>query len=102
MNWMIIIHDDDEEDLHEVYLSRSSSLRIDNRRWRDNGYVRAGRQEARPVYRPNLQASGAGPSREPRKKEAAPNEAVVGRRGKRALKHKLPVREMLQNTSGIC
>ncbi|XP_052209804.1 uncharacterized protein LOC127813088 isoform X2 [Diospyros lotus] len=78
--------DDDEEDLHEVYLNHSSSLRIGNRRWGDNGYVRAGRQEARPVYRPNAQASGAGPSREPRKKEAAPNEAVVGRRAKRALK----------------
>ncbi|EYU35944.1 hypothetical protein ABFS82_14G222000 [Erythranthe guttata] len=83
--------DDEEEDLDdEVYLGgSSSSLRIGNRRWGDNGYVRGGRQEARPVvYRPNLQdSSGAGPSREPnKKKESAVNEITVGRRAKRALK----------------
>uniref|UniRef100_A0A5B6ZBA2 RING-type domain-containing protein n=1 Tax=Davidia involucrata TaxID=16924 RepID=A0A5B6ZBA2_DAVIN len=77
--------EDEEEDLDEVYFSSSSSLRIGNRRWGDNGYVRAGRQEARPVYRPNMQDSGAGPSREPRKKEAAAKD-MVGRRAKRALK----------------
>ncbi|KDP43239.1 hypothetical protein JCGZ_22791 [Jatropha curcas] len=76
--------DEDEDDLDEVYLSRSSNLRIGNRRWGDNGYVRAGRQEARPVHRPNPQDSGAGPSREPKQKEAAKDR--TGRRAKRTLK----------------
>lgn len=80
---------EDDDDLDEVYLERSSSLRIGNRRWGDNGYVRAGRQEARPArpfYRPNVQDSGAGSSHEPRKKEAMKDTAAVGRRAKRALK----------------
>ncbi|OAY57978.1 uncharacterized protein LOC110609448 [Manihot esculenta] len=77
-------YEDDEDDLDEVYLSRSSNLRIGNRRWGDNGYVRAGRQEARPVYRPNSQDSGAGSSREPTKKEATKDR--TGRRAKRTLK----------------
>ena len=77
---------EEEEDLDEEYYSRSSSLRIGNRRWGDNGYVRAGRQEARPVHRPNTQDLGAGPSsREPKKKESVIKDAV-GRRAKRALK----------------
>ncbi|XP_057480909.1 uncharacterized protein LOC130767875 [Actinidia eriantha] len=76
----------EEEDLDEEYYSRSSSLRIGNRRWGDNGYVRAGRQEARPVHRPNTQDLSAGPSsREPKKKESVVKDAV-GRRAKRALK----------------
>lgn len=73
-------YEDDEEDLDEFYLSRSSTLRIGNRRWGDNGYVSAGRQQARPV-----QDSGPGPSRQPRKKET-PAKELVGRRAKRALK----------------
>ncbi|KAL0370313.1 UNVERIFIED_CONTAM: hypothetical protein Sangu_0349400 [Sesamum angustifolium] len=76
--------EDEDEDLEEVYLGSSSGIRIGNRRWGDNGYVRAGRQEARPVCRQNLQDSGAGPSRQPEKKEAAAKE--VGRRAKRTLK----------------
>ncbi|KAL0418455.1 UNVERIFIED_CONTAM: hypothetical protein Sradi_1259000 [Sesamum radiatum] len=76
--------EDEDEDLEEVYLGSSSGIRIGNRRWGDNGYVRAGRQEARPVCRRNLQDSGAGPSRQPEKKEAAAKE--VGRRAKRTLK----------------
>lgn len=78
--------DEEEEDLDDdVYLGSSKSLRIGNRRWGDNGYVRAGRQEARPVvFRPNLQdSSGAGPSRRAEKKES---KEAVGRRAKRALK----------------
>lgn len=78
-------YDDSEEDLNEFYLGSSSSLRIGNRRWGDNGYVSGGRQEARPVYHPNLQDSGAGPSRQHKKKETAEKE-MVGRRAKRALK----------------
>ncbi|KAM7497079.1 hypothetical protein LguiA_021493 [Lonicera macranthoides] len=78
-------YEDEEDDLDEVYLSRSTDLRIGNRRWGDNGYVRAGRQEARPV-RPHVHDSGgAGPSREARAKETVPKE-MVGRRAKRALK----------------
>ncbi|KAL8480181.1 hypothetical protein ACS0TY_026920 [Phlomoides rotata] len=76
--------DDEEEDLDDVYLGSSSSLRIGNRRWGDNGYVRGGRQEARPVYRPNIQDPGAGPSRRPEKETAV--KETVGRRAKRALK----------------
>ncbi|KAI9195197.1 hypothetical protein LWI28_012619 [Acer negundo] len=80
-------YEDEEDDLDEVYFQRSSSLHIGNRRWGDNGYVRAGRQEARPVYRPNSQNSqdmGASSSREPKKKEVA--NSTTGRRAKRALK----------------
>lgn len=73
-------YEDEEEDLDEFYLGNLSSLRIGNRRWGDNGYVRAGRQKARPI-----QDSGAGPSRQPRKKET-PAEELIGRRAKRALK----------------
>ncbi|CAH9115473.1 unnamed protein product [Cuscuta epithymum] len=59
-------YDNEEDDLNESYLGNSSSVRIGNRRWGDNGYVRAGRLEARP---------GPSPSRNP-----------IGRRAKRALK----------------
>lgn len=76
-------YEDEEEDLDDVYLGSSSSLRIGNRRWGDNGFVRAGRQEARPVYHPNPQDAGAGPSRRVEKKET---KEAVGRRAKRALK----------------
>ncbi|KAH6791657.1 RING/U-box superfamily protein [Perilla frutescens var. hirtella] len=78
-------YEDEEEDMDDdVYLGSSSSLRIGNRRWGDNGYVRAGRQEARPVYRPNPQDSGAaGPSHRTEKKDT---KETVGRRAKRALK----------------
>lgn len=81
-------YDDEEEDLDEFYFGRSSNVRIGNRRWGDNGYVRAGRQEARPTQRPSVQDSGAGPSRQPKKKgkEAADPQELVGRRAKRALK----------------
>ncbi|KAF5727599.1 RING/U-box superfamily protein isoform 1 [Tripterygium wilfordii] len=92
----------DDGDLDEVYFSSSSSLRIGNRRWGDNGYVRGGRQEARPVYRANMQEleagssrqhkkkgpiqeSDAGSSREPKKKGPI-EDMKTGRRAKRALK----------------
>ncbi|XP_052303035.1 uncharacterized protein LOC7463889 isoform X2 [Populus trichocarpa] len=76
--------EDDDDDLDEVYLSSSSNLRIGNRRWGDNGYVRAGHQEARPVYQADFKDSGACTSREPKKKEAAKDR--TGRRAKRTLK----------------
>ncbi|GJS04930.1 retrotransposon protein, putative, ty1-copia subclass [Tanacetum coccineum] len=81
-----------DEDLDEVYLGRSSNvnIRIGNRRWGNNGFVRAGKQEARPVHQqPQFQDSGAGSSsREPEKREAsvAKDTAAVGRRAKRNLK----------------
>ncbi|KAF5767821.1 putative transcription factor C2H2 family [Helianthus annuus] len=84
-------YDDEDEDLDEVYLGRSSNIniRIGNRRWGNNGFVRAGKQEARPVHhQSHSQDSGAGSSsREPKKKDAAAKDAAaVGRRAKRALK----------------
>lgn len=78
-------YDDEEDDLDEVYLGSSPSLRIGNRRWGDNGYVRAGRQEARPIVRPSVLDAGAGPSHQ-RKKKETPAKELVGRRAKRALK----------------
>ncbi|CAA2986723.1 uncharacterized protein LOC111369963 isoform X2 [Olea europaea var. sylvestris] len=77
-------YEDEEEDLDNVYYGSSSSLRIGNWRWGDNGYVRGGWQEARPMHRPNFQDTGAGPSRQPKKKETA--KEMVGRRAKRELK----------------
>ncbi|CAJ2664020.1 unnamed protein product [Trifolium pratense] len=76
--------DDDLDD--EVYYGGSASVRIGNRRWGDNGYVRAGRQEARPVHRPSFQDSGASSSRKPKKKEQEESKHMTGRRAKRALK----------------
>lgn len=82
----LYMYDDEDDDFAEDYIvSSSSRLRIGNRRWGDNGYVSAGRQEARPIYRPNPQELGAGSSRQPKKETAAPKE-LVGRRAKRALK----------------
>ncbi|KAG6679156.1 hypothetical protein I3842_14G116300 [Carya illinoinensis] len=77
--------DEEEDELDEAYFNGSSRLRIGNRRWGDNGFVRAGRQEARPVYRPSFQDSGPSTSsREPKKEDAA--KSTTGRRAKRALK----------------
>ncbi|KAL4326103.1 hypothetical protein GQ457_11G019130 [Hibiscus cannabinus] len=77
-------YEDEDEEEDEVYYTNSLSLRIGNRRWGDNGYVRSGRQEARPVTRSNFQDTGAGSSREPTRKEGAEN--TMGRRAKRTLK----------------
>uniref|UniRef100_A0A0E0N7R2 RING-type domain-containing protein n=2 Tax=Oryza rufipogon TaxID=4529 RepID=A0A0E0N7R2_ORYRU len=83
-----------EDDLDEeaYYMSRSPSIRIGNRRWGDNGYVRGGRKEARPVSRQSLNDTDAGPSRTPKKKDVSASgsgsvsKEVAGRRAKRALK----------------
>ncbi|MED6125495.1 hypothetical protein PIB30_069057 [Stylosanthes scabra] len=79
--------EEDDDDLDEVYYGSSSNLRIGNRRWGDNGYVRSGRLEARPVPRSNFHDSGgaSSSSRESKKKEAA-EKVMTGRRAKRALK----------------
>jgi len=50
----------------------------------DNGYVRGGRQEARPVHRSNFQDLGASSSREPKTKDA--EKGSTGRRVKRTQK----------------
>ncbi|KAG2394585.1 uncharacterized protein HKW66_Vig0180370 [Vigna angularis] len=76
--------EDLDDDMDGAYYGGSSSFRIGNRRWGDNGYVRAGRQEARPVNRANIQDSGASSSREPKKKEVG--KSSTGRRAKRAQK----------------
>ncbi|ONK63556.1 uncharacterized protein A4U43_C07F16480 [Asparagus officinalis] len=82
--------DDDDDDLDEAFYftnSSSSSIRIGNRRWGDNGYVRAGRKEARPANRQSFGGdSDAGPSRCLKKKEASSPKEATGRRAKRALK----------------
>lgn len=80
---------DEDDDLEEVYFNNTASLRIGNRRWGDNGYVRSGRQEARPIHRHDLQeSSSASSSREyPKKKELGSNSKDThGRRARRALK----------------
>lgn len=76
--------DDDDDDLEDVYYNRSTSVRIGNRRWGDNGYVRAGRIEARPITHERFEDTNVGSSRGPKKKEAA--KEATGRRAKRALK----------------
>ncbi|CAK8565348.1 unnamed protein product [Lathyrus sativus] len=70
----------------EAYYGASANVRLGNRRWGDNGFVRAGRQEARPVNRPSFNDSGASSSREPKKKEQECPKVMTGRRAKRALK----------------
>lgn len=43
-------YDDELDDLDEsYYVTSKSSIHIGNRRWGDNGYVKAGRKAARPV-----------------------------------------------------
>ncbi|KAL5994648.1 hypothetical protein ACLOJK_024701 [Asimina triloba] len=75
---------EDDDDLEENYFGGSSSIRIGNRRWGDNGYIRAGRKEAKPIVRERLQHPSAGTSRGSRHKETSID--VTGRRAKRALK----------------
>ncbi|KAL0910964.1 hypothetical protein M5K25_019063 [Dendrobium thyrsiflorum] len=81
--------DDDEYDAepNEAFLTRaSSSIRIGNRRWGDNGYVRAGRKEARPLSQRSSKDYEAGSSRQPKNKEVLSSTPPTGRRAKRALK----------------
>lgn len=82
----------EDDDFDDYYFK--SNVRIGNRRWGDNGYVRAGRREARPVGVRHLaaavaQADEAGSSSLcPGKatKEKAPPKEATGRRAKRAQK----------------
>lgn len=80
--------DDVNEDEDEYYYT--SNLRLGNRRWGDNGYVRAGRREARPVgvrqvHQMVCQNEIGSTSSRPNKGKQISTE-VIGRRAKRALK----------------
>ncbi|KAG2334226.1 hypothetical protein Bca52824_005406 [Brassica carinata] len=87
--------EEDEDDLEEFYL-HGSNLRLGNRRWGDNGFVRSGRQEARPAQAQHKhhrggQASGSesgssSSSREAKEKKEKSSGAATGRRAKRAMK----------------
>jgi len=84
----------EDDDFDDYYFK--SNVRIGNRRWGDNGYVRAGRREARPVGVRHLaaavaQADEAGsssfrPGKTTAKEKAPAQEATTGRRAKRAQK----------------
>lgn len=76
-------YEDENNDLDDDYYSFSPSLRIGNRRWGDNGFVRGGRQEAMPVQQSNIRNSGPSTSRGQNNEVS---KSVTGRRAKRALK----------------
>lgn len=107
-------HVEESEDYHEeddcfddYYLK--SNVRIGNRRWGDNGYVRAGRREARPVAVRHLAAavartgegsSSSSSSGQGKIKEKEPPKEATGRRAKRAQKREAADKmasEKLQN-----
>lgn len=77
-------YEDELDNLDDNYFDGKSSIRIGNRRWGDNGFVRAGRKEARPVNRQFPEDSNVGTSQGPKKKEASKD--LAGRRAKRAMK----------------
>ncbi|KAG7555825.1 Zinc finger RING-type [Arabidopsis suecica] len=82
-------YEDEDDDLDEFYL-HGSSLRIGNRRWGGNGFVRSGRQEARPVPRysgssSTSSSSSGSSSSEPKDKQVKMTN-TTGRRAKRAMK----------------
>ncbi|KAH0931766.1 hypothetical protein HID58_008883, partial [Brassica napus] len=80
---------DEDDDLDEFYM-HGSGLRIGNRRWGDNGFVRSGRQEARPVKKhsgsgSSSSSSSGSSSCEPKDKQVKTTN-TTGRRAKRAMK----------------
>ncbi|KAJ4908478.1 RING/U-box superfamily protein [Raphanus sativus] len=86
--------EEDEDDLDEFYL-HGSNLRLGNRRWGDNGFVRSGRQEARPAQAQHKHhrggqasgsESGSSSSSLREAKEKTNNSPATGRRAKRAMK----------------
>ncbi|KAF8118172.1 hypothetical protein N665_0006s0165 [Sinapis alba] len=83
--------EEDEDDLDEFYL-HGSSLRLGNRRWGDNGFVRSGRQEARPAQHKHQRGgqassgSESGSSSSSREAKEKTSSAATGRRAKRAMK----------------
>ncbi|KAL3653325.1 hypothetical protein CASFOL_003006 [Castilleja foliolosa] len=90
-------HNYDYDD--EFYFGSSSGLRIGNRRWGDNGYVSAGRQEVRPIRCPYAEDPDAGPSHQPKKE--TPNKEIIGRRAKRALKREAANKASAEKTSAM-
>ncbi|KAG6682013.1 hypothetical protein I3842_13G118800 [Carya illinoinensis] len=87
-NWFKPLILEDQEDIYDdakdYYPYEDEEDYLDeNRRWGDNGYVRSGHQEARPIYQLNFQDTGVGSSREP--KEAVKSETEQW--AKRALKY---------------
>jgi hypothetical protein len=83
----------EEDDCFDEFYFKSN-VRIGNRRWGDNGFVRAGRREARPVgVRPRAaavsdpdEASTSSSSRQIKAKEKESAKDPPGRRAKRAQK----------------
>ncbi|CAK9859902.1 unnamed protein product [Sphagnum jensenii] len=84
----------EEDDCFDEFYFKSN-VRIGNRRWGDNGYVRAGRREARPVgVRPRVAAvshpdeasTSSSSSRQIKAKEKESAKDPPGRRAKRAQK----------------
>lgn len=91
-------YDDDYQEIEDYYFSSaagSARVVIGNRRWGENGYMRSGRQYARPAQ-PSSSAgtkakcpkAGSGCTKpvEPGKEVSAPNSSQQGRRAKRAAK----------------
>lgn len=82
----------DDYDVYEEYYY-TSNVRLGNRRWGDSGYVRGGRQEARPVGVRQVAAvasessSVGSSSRQAKGKE--PAKEATGRRARRAQKREL-------------
>lgn len=90
-------YEEEEDDLDKVCFSSSTSLCIGNRSWRDNGYVRLGHQEARPIYQSNFQDSSAGLPLKP--KEVV--KSATGRRTISALKHEAADKDVEESSSNI-
>lgn len=89
LDYLLQLHDleEEEDDLEDTYFVSTSNLRIGNRRWGDNGYVRAGRKQARPVNHESFQEpSGASSSRNQQHKGKEASKDGKGRRAKRAMK----------------
>ncbi|XP_057864574.2 uncharacterized protein LOC131072436 [Cryptomeria japonica] len=86
----VVEENDDWQYEDDIYEERyyTSNLRLGNRRWGDNGYVRAGRKEARPVGVSQVHSPeddmGSSSTRPKKGKEISKD--VTGRRAKRALK----------------
>lgn len=88
--------DDIEQD--ESYYVSKVSIRIGNRRWGCNGYIRTGRKEARPIaQRYQDDAVEVGP---PYSSKEAPK-FVTGRRAKRAMKRETTNKAAVEGHASI-
>ncbi|KAK9128974.1 hypothetical protein Syun_017771 [Stephania yunnanensis] len=81
-----LFEEEDDDGMDDFYLSGSSNLRIGNRRWRSNGYVRTRRREAKLISNEGFQQDldHVGSSRHANKGKKI--ETGNGRRAKRAMK----------------